>query len=758
MVNSNQTAVRQGLRFDSQNSHLQPVNHRTNSDNIRDGRGEEDPLQNPRPPEKLKSPALVNNRCHEQNLMLRAKRWSCRLSERASVIWGGWGSQTGSDDEPPPPVPRHRTDSKYNASTSDRNHVRLLDKRTKSYTCRELMCIVFLPCLLICLLGIACSALVIYYQLGKEYEQEISTLSSELTSARDQTGVYMSSQKYQGLIDQVNRQKIAIDNEKEAVRELGSMLKKKTHELNESTRKFNDLKETLDCTWTIIQKTGGSSLLKHLEAECKLSQRAHLLLAVNDEAAIDKKVVGQAEKRRPVPGVIGIPSKPQRHSHGHGHMENTDRQHWLLGSNSQMSSESNEFQQFLATEFTRMEQNIIDFSNQQDIFCNEFRRSLEDEVEKRHRDLAKLSSSLTKMLETQLKTVGKLSSLATDQLYAEQKWVTGYLKTARNEADKESSTMQKFLTEGILIWLQQVDTSLRDQGNTLDLLQHNINSGMTAISGDRNNFLNSQKKMLMTANNKVKALSQLQLAELQSIVEREEKVKQSESQFGVRFKEAKRKIDGLLSSLLSEYDSYSALVNKTSEATARNLASTTSRTEQMTSLVNLAISQTMDENKDFQFKTESKEKLLHNEMIQKVEQSVTENKVINKNLDKVEIQTKQFIGERQGAWELHYSNQEIQLRKKADKNKELLQKHQSQSQDLHSLVRTATNSLESVLETHRQSDSRKTAERQADLQAQCKNMGTFTELLSSELHARDSDLANYFFNSGRDEKDTSVKK
>jgi hypothetical protein len=67
-----------------------------------------------------------------------------------------------------------------------------------------------------------------------------------------------------------------------------------------------------------------------------------------------------------------------------------------------MSTESNEFQQFLATEFTRMEQNIIDFSNQQDIFCNEFRRSLEDEVEKRHRDLAKLSSSLTKMLETQL--------------------------------------------------------------------------------------------------------------------------------------------------------------------------------------------------------------------------------------------------------------------------------------------------------------------------------------------------------------------
>ena len=169
----------------------------------------------------------------------------------------------------------------------------------------------------------------------QEYEQELSSLSSELATARDQAGVYLSSQKYQGLIDQVNRQKIAIDNEKvrtddrnnitddiqEAARELGSLLKKKTHELSESTRKFNDLKETLDCTWTIIQKTGGSSLLKHLEAECNLSGRAHLLLAVSDEAAKDRKV-----KKEQV--VEAIPAESQRHSHGHGH---TDRQHWLLG-------------------------------------------------------------------------------------------------------------------------------------------------------------------------------------------------------------------------------------------------------------------------------------------------------------------------------------------------------------------------------------------------------------------------------------------
>jgi len=318
--------------------------------------------------------------------------------------------------------------------------------------------------------------------------------------------------------------------------------------------------------------------------------------------------------------------------------------------------------------------------------------------------------------------------------------------------------MQKFLTEGILIWLQQVDTSLMDQGNTLNLLHQSIVGWTTTISDERKAFLSTQKKMLLTANNKVKAISNLQFAELRSVIEREKKIKQSESQFGARFKEAKRKIDGLLSSLLLDYESYSSLVNKTSEATGRNLASAISRTEEMTSLVNMAISQTLNDNKDFQINAEAKGKVMISEMIQKVDESIGENKVINKNLDKVELQTKQFIGERQGVWELHYSNQEIQLRKKADKNKELLQKHQSQSQDLHSLVRAATNSLESVLETHRQSDNRKTMERQADLQAQCKNMGSFTELLTSELHARDSDLANYFFNNGRNKANTSVKK
>ena len=68
------------------------------------------------------------------------------------------------------------------------------------------------------------------------------------------------------------------------------------------------------------------------------------------------------------------------------------------------------------------------------------------------------------------------------------------------------------------------------------------------------------------------------------------------------------------------------------------------------------------------------------DMVMQVKSSQANNKAVESKLDVLEQQTKQFIGERQGAWELHYSNQEIGLRKKADKNKELLQLHQTEAQ------------------------------------------------------------------------------
>mgnify|MGYP003335868990 CR=1 FL=1 len=145
-------------------------------------------------------------------------------------------------------------------------------------------------------------------------------------------------------------------------------------------------------------------------------------------------------------------------------------------------------------------------------------------------------------------------------------------------------------------------------------------------------------------------------------------------------KEAKKKIDGLLSALFSEYESYSGLVNKTSDANGRNLAAASSRNEQMASLMDTAVSQAIDDGKSYHFKAENKEKIARMELADKISDGHVATKSMNKRLDLVEAQTKQFIGERQGAWELHYSNQEIGLRKKADKNKELLQLHQTEAQ------------------------------------------------------------------------------
>ena len=327
-----------------------------------------------------------------------------------------------------------------------------------------------------------------------------------------------------------------------------------------------------------------------------------------------------------------------------------------------------------------MEQNILDFSNQQDLFCKEFRTSLEDEVVKRNEDLTRLSSDLSQMLESQLKKVGKLSLLATEQLYAEQKWMTGYLKSVRNEADKQTTKLQAFLTKGILPWLQELDSSLREQGTSLDLLQQKINTELQMMTGHRNLFLTSMRKTIITANNKVKALSQLQRTELQSIGEQEEKAKQSESEFGAKFKEAKRKIDGLLSSLLSEYESYSAIVNKTSNVKTSNIASTISRNDQIASIVNIATENTLTNGKDFQTKVDREERSLQGEMFNKVEESVGKNKDVKKVVDKVKLEAERFTGERQGSWELHYSNQEMEMRRKADVNKDILQKHQSEAQ------------------------------------------------------------------------------
>ena len=115
--------------------------------------------------------------------------------------------------------------------------------------------------------------------------------------------------------------------------ELSSQLKKKNHELLETSRKLSEVRQSLDCAWSLVQKSaggGGQSLLRSLEAECSLSSlaRAHLLLAVNDEAVQQRpeRTESVSLKSEPTSGSGG-----QRHRHSH-HVSNNDRQHWLLGS------------------------------------------------------------------------------------------------------------------------------------------------------------------------------------------------------------------------------------------------------------------------------------------------------------------------------------------------------------------------------------------------------------------------------------------
>ena len=122
--------------------------------------------------------------------------------------------------------------------------------------------------------------------------------------------------------------------------ELSSQLKKKTHELLETSRKLSEVRESLDCTWSLVQKTAGGgrqALLTSLEAECSLSSlaRAHLLLAVNDEAVQQRaERKEQSASLKSEPGLAsgsGGTGRPGRHRHSH-HVSNNDRQHWLLGS------------------------------------------------------------------------------------------------------------------------------------------------------------------------------------------------------------------------------------------------------------------------------------------------------------------------------------------------------------------------------------------------------------------------------------------
>ncbi|XP_023339263.1 uncharacterized protein LOC111709669 [Eurytemora carolleeae] len=443
-------------------------------------------------------------------------------------------------------------------------------------------------------------------------------------------------------MNKANRKTLTEQQHQDTLDELGSVLGKKRREVEELVEKIGLLRDTLDCTYTVVQ-TGGPFLPEQLESKCKLSQRAQLLLTLSDQAVesrptaakaiemfafekirhLKKKLEASSEESSPS-GISGSSSsswssEPSRISgsspsswrieaaassgsspiswsstgHGTSTHDTGTGQHWLLGSQRGDKSESGEFQQYLVTELTRMEQNIIDFQNQHDTFCSEFRLSLEAEVERRSQDLSVLANRLAGLIDNQAKAVGKLEGLASDQMYAEQKWVQSYLKNIRNEADRQSTNLQGFLTESFLPSIRVMSAGVQEISTQISGLQSTLVQSINTGSNQLFAFLDSQKRLILGAKDNILNLSKLQVHHIQVLGGKQEDLRKAEEGFQSKLKEAHRKMESLLSSVMAEYSQFSSTLNSTSSSTSAGLQSLQSRSQEIDSSLNLAVTQVL---------------------------------------------------------------------------------------------------------------------------------------------------------------------
>lgn len=67
----------------------------------------------------------------------------------------------------------------------------------KSYSCKDVACVVLLPSVLLSLVLIGVCSLFIYLHLLQEYHAEIDKLKSELQAARDKDGVFLPKEHYE---------------------------------------------------------------------------------------------------------------------------------------------------------------------------------------------------------------------------------------------------------------------------------------------------------------------------------------------------------------------------------------------------------------------------------------------------------------------------------------------------------------------------------------------------------------------------------
>ena len=241
---------RRGVIFDD--NHQPHIIHNPNYD-----LGEEEaPLQRPRPPENpASSESLVGgqynaniiraNNVYEDkadsggsaNLRRTVRtnsdrRWSAnRLSKRLSVmLWGGQGGGA-FPGRPSRPAGGNSYDSCQSGSSDGRHQ--------RHYSCRELLCVALVPCVLLSLVAIGICSLLIYFHLLQEYQSKIDRLQAELQAVRDKDGaVFLPQEMYE-------EQTKKLESQEEEIKTITKEIKSLETERDELVVSISELFENL---------------------------------------------------------------------------------------------------------------------------------------------------------------------------------------------------------------------------------------------------------------------------------------------------------------------------------------------------------------------------------------------------------------------------------------------------------------------------------------------------------------------------------
>ncbi len=105
------------------------------------------------------------------------------------MLWGGQGGGA-FPGRPSRPNGGNSYDSCQSGSSDSRHQ--------RHYSCRELLCVALVPCVLLSLVAIGICSLLIYFHLLQEYQSKIDRLQAELQAVRDKDGaVFLPQEMYE---------------------------------------------------------------------------------------------------------------------------------------------------------------------------------------------------------------------------------------------------------------------------------------------------------------------------------------------------------------------------------------------------------------------------------------------------------------------------------------------------------------------------------------------------------------------------------